>query len=146
MLVKLLPDQVSRNWDTIGYAIENSLPPIVDESDERMNNILLALLDGRMDCWVSLNGDGKINGVVSTTIMYDDLSGVRSLLIYSIFAFEWSEEEAWSEGLETLRKYAKGNDCSRITGYTEFDSIIQRVKDMGGEAKQMFISLPLSSM
>ena len=143
MLIKLLPDQVSNNWDTIGYAIENSLPPIAGESDEKMNNILMALLDGRMDCWVSLNGDGRINGVVSTAVMYDDLSGVRSLLLYSIYAFGWAGEDTWAEGFETLKKYAKGKDCSNITGYTEFDSLIRRAKDMGGEAKQTFVSLPL---
>ncbi len=144
-LVKLLPDQITRNWDTIGYAIEISLPPTAVKSDETMNNILMALLDGRIDCWISLNEDGRIGGVISTVVMYDDIVGVKNLLIYSLFAFEWADENAWLDGLEALKKYAIGKGCSRITGYTEFDSIIERVKSMGGEAKQMFISLPSST-
>ncbi len=143
MLVKLLPDQVSNNWDTIGYAIESSLPPIAGESDEKMNNILMALLDGRMECWVSLNSDDRISAVTSTRIMEDDVTRTRSLLLYSIFTFDWADEDTWIEGLETLVKYARGKNCTRITGYTEFDSMIKRAREMGGEARYMFVAWPV---
>jgi len=146
MLVKLLPDQIAKNWETISYAIEQALPPVAGESDEKMNNVLMALLDGRMDCWVSYkNGDDgmTMDAVVSTTMLDDGITGARNFLLYSIFTFDWADDNTWKEGFEALAKYAKSKGCSKIVGYTSFDSMIDRAKEMGAEAEFMFVSWQL---
>ena len=53
MLLKLLPEQVAKNWETFKDAIEASLPPVVGQASDRMNNILKSVLIGKVESWIS---------------------------------------------------------------------------------------------
>ncbi len=139
MLVSLLPSQISERWDELEYAIEAALPPIAGEGSDKMNNILESLLASQMICWVSMR-DNQVRGVITTKILFDDVTMVRSLLIYSIFAMDHSNDSDWLEGFQTIKKYARSKDCSRIIGYTEFDSVIKKAQIMGAETKYRFVS------
>lgn len=138
MLVSLLPEQVSAHWEEISYSIESSLPPIANENG-KMSNILSAILLGKILCWVSIR-DQRINAVVTTRILDDDITELKSLLVYTIFAMEGSGDIDWVEGFETLRKYAKSKGCSRIVGYSEFDSILTRMERLGADTRYRFVS------
>ena len=54
MLVRLIPEQISRFWDAIKYALENS-PPLTTEVnyDSWINNILTSAMDGSIEVWAS---------------------------------------------------------------------------------------------
>ena len=77
MLLRMLPDQVSEQWDIFREAIKAALPPVVDDHEDLMNRLLMAALLGKLDVWVSyhVNKEGvKVSdGVVSTEILRDDL-------------------------------------------------------------------------
>lgn len=144
MLIKLLPEQISQHWDVIKDAIEYSLNPVVGESPHKMNNILMSLLDGSMQCWVAVEGDdyNKITGNIVTKINFDDASQTKGLLIYSLYA-EGSSEQEWLKGYETLRKFAAANGCTRIVGFTDVPSLIKFTNRIGGEARYTLVSLPV---
>ena len=61
MLVRLLAEQISEYWETIRYSIESSLPPIANESYDKMNRLLECLLNESMQCWVSYREEEKRN-------------------------------------------------------------------------------------
>lgn len=146
MLVKLLPDQISRFWDIIQYAIEESLPPIAGDDEDRMNKILMSLLGGKSQCWASYVKDGDVprfEGIVVTRILYDDVSDTRNLLIYCLYGYEKVSRSAWLNGLKTLVKFAASKNCYRIIGYTSEPFIVKTVERLGGEAKYTFVSLPV---
>jgi len=146
LLTKLLPDQVSKFWDVIKFAIEESLPPTVGENPDKMNRILSALLDGRAQCWVSHEDyvEGRrFEGVVVTQIITDGLSGTKNLLIYCLYGYDIVSNDSWKSGLKALAKWAISKKCSRIIGYTDVPKILKVVETLGGEAKYTFISLPL---
>lgn len=143
MLVKLLSDQISEHWGNIEFAIKNSLPPTVGESTDKMNNILLALLDNRMDCWVSVDSDTQqMEGVCVSQILEDDASKTKSLLLYCIYSFnsESANDKSWDEAFMTMVKYARSLGCTRITAYSDIDYIIERAKQFGGDTRFTFIS------
>ena len=146
MLVKLLPEQISEYWDIIKYAVENSLPPIANEAYDKMNRILEALLCDSMQCWVlysEIEDKRKLEAVVVTTLSTDLSSGVRSLMVYSLYGFSDLSDEAWKSGYETLARWGKGLGCNRVTAYTDVPKVCEVVKNLGGEARYMFVSLPL---
>jgi len=146
MLVKLLSDQIANYWNVIRYAIEQALPPIANEEYNKMNRILESLLNGSMDCWVSVDEENKkIEGVMVTTFSEDYCSGVRNLLVYSVFGYNEISNKSWSEGFETISKWAKHNGCYRIIAYTDVERIKEVVKSLGGEARYTLISIPLRS-
>ena len=146
MLTRLLPDQISRFWDIIKYAIEESLPPIAGGSPDRMNRVLMSLLSDRAQCWASYTvgeEQRRLEGIVITRILYDDVSDTRNLLIYCLYGYEGAGKDSWLSGLKSLVKYGVSKSCHRIIGYTNLPSIVRIVERLGGETKYTFVSLPL---
>ena len=146
MLTKLLPDQVSKFWDVIRYAIENSLPPIAGESPDKMKKILMSLLTGKSQCWVSyeINESSKVfEAIVITRIFYDDASDTKSLLIYCLYGYEHIKQSSFTSGLKTLVKFAGSRGCERIIAYTSEPGVIKLVNRLGGDTSYTFISIPL---
>jgi len=143
MLTRLLPDQISKFWDIIQYSISQSLPPIVGDHPNKMNNILMSALEGSIDVWASYNrgSDGnKFEGIVLTEILYDRPSRTRNLLIYCLYGYEKVDKQSWDNGLRTLLKYASGKKCNQIVAYTDIPMLIEVVKRLCGEARYTFIS------
>ena len=145
MLTKLLPDQIASFWNVIKYAIEDSIPPTATWTPNMTNKILSSLLCGKSHCWISyVKGEQrKLEGVVVTQVLYDDISDTRNLLIYCLCSYDGFRESSWSNGLKALVKFAASRNCKNIVAYTDVPNIIKMVKKLGGETNQTFISLPL---
>lgn len=143
MLVKLLANNIASNWNIIKYAAENSLPPIVWEDSDTMNNILQSLLDDRMQCWVSYKKDETIDGVIITTVSDDIASKSKNLLIYCLYAFKETDKDTWIEGWQTLSKYGKSIGCQRMIAYTDEPKMVNITWKLGGEARYTFCTLPI---
>ena len=143
MINKLLPEQISNLWEIIKYAVEQSLPPIVTENEDNMNNILSSALSGKIDVWVSYektDKGNKLEGVMLTNFLFDEVSKRRNLLIYCLYGYNNVGFKSWIEGLQTLTKYAKSRDCGQIIAYTDVPYMIDLTRKLGGEAKYTFCS------
>lgn len=142
MLVKLLPDQISKFWDVIKYAVEQSLPPVVGESPNKMQNILASAMDGSIDVWASYEktDKNKFEGIVLTEFLHDKGSRTNNLLIYCLYGYNDVSNESWVSGLESIIKYASGRKCNQVVAYSDNPHIIKIVKRLGGEAKYTFLS------
>jgi hypothetical protein len=149
MLTQLLPDQISKFWPVIKYAIEEALPPTIKgEHPDKMNRILSAALSGKLDVWASydrINEVTKFNGIVVTQILYDDASNVYNLLIYVVFAYENTTTKTWEEGYEALAKYAKSKKCTNMIAYSSVPKIVSIAKAFGADTSFTLISIPLPS-
>jgi hypothetical protein len=142
MIVKLLPDQVAKHWKPIRRAIEESLPPVSEGAENRMEKILEALMIGEMQCWISHNSEGRVDNILTTSVTHDKISDTKSLMIFSIFGFD-TDIKSWGEGLTTLVRFARGKGCSRIIGYTKIDSVAKFVERIGGDASYRFVTIPI---
>ena len=143
MLTRLLPEQVSKLWDIIKYAIEQSLPPIVGEHPDKMNRILSSLLSNKTQCWASYtrNEDkATFEGIVLTQLLYDDASFTKNLLLYCLYGYTDVDRQSWFKGIKALAKYAKSQGCSQIIAYTDVPYMIEKCRELGGEAKYTLCS------
>ena len=145
MLIKFLPDQISKHWGEIKKAIEAALPPTAGESPDKMNNILEELLLDNMQCWVNVNNEtGKINGIGTTQVIVDTGTKIRNLLIYTAYSLgEETTSKDWKEGYKTICKYANSKGCQRLIGYTSIEKVVKLAEWLGGESKFRFITIPL---
>jgi len=144
MLVRLLPEQISVQWDMIKPAILESLHSAHEEINT--NETLTSLLNSSSQCWVSIRrNDGRdvIEGLVITMVTKDLFGEGKNLLIYSIYGYDLSNREAWEGGFKTIAIFAKSEGCSRVIGYTSVSSIIKLVESLGGDTSQRFISIPV---
>ena len=150
MLVRLIPEQISQLWDVIKYALENS-PPLTTEVDydSWLNNILMSAMSGSIEVWASYskeNGTAKFEGVVLTSFEVDKFIRKKSLLVYYIFAYRDVAADSWTRGLETLAKYAKSRNCSRIVAYSNVPEIISISNKLGGDTSVTFISFNVKDL
>ena len=150
MITQLLPEQIAEHWNVIKYAVENSLPPIAgNEHPDRTNRILSAALAGRISVWASYERVDeyriKFEGVVLTKILYDDVSGTKQLLIYSIFGYNQVSKESWNQALVTLSTYAVNKKCSQIIAYTDHEYIKKIAIQLGGTSRH-FISFEVNEI
>ncbi len=146
MLLRLLPDQVMKQWDFFKVAMESTLPPIAGGSEDRMNNILEMFLTSGLIMWISYrknNTETKVTGFLVTQIVVDDPSKTKSVLIYSIYTEDGFKLSEWEEGFKEVSKYAKGLNCVRVTAYSNHPAVIKRAEDFGGDSSYRFISVPI---
>jgi len=147
MLTRLLPDQISAFWDIIKYAVEESLPPIIGEHPDRMNRILSSLLSSKTECWASYRREDEriiFEGICLTKIIYDDASGTKNLLLYCIYGYESTLEEAWMDAFRSVSKYAKAQGCNDIIGYTNVPYLIEKAKLFGGNTDYTIVTFNIN--
>jgi len=109
-----------------------------------LNNILEALLLGEMTCWAYQNREGHVSAVLTTRILNDSITEVKSLLIYSIYGTaEVRNLRDWRDGFATLKGYAKAENCSRIIAYSTNEFIDRIIERLGGNVTCRFVSLPV---
>ena len=144
MLLRLLPEQIARNWDYIKYGIENSVPIEILKQHDRMNNILESLLSSGMQCWWEVrNADSENPEVVAqviTTIYTDDCSKTKTLRIYSLFGYDNIGVREFIEGQDTLISYGKAMGCEQLDAYTEFEQVCNLAKSHGFEHRFYWIT------
>ena len=142
MLTKLLPEQISKHWDIISYAIANSLPPVIMSKPDVLNNILMSMLADKMQCWASYKRNGedvKFEGIVVTKIIYEPDSNTRNLLFYTVYSYGAADKSAWEEGFKALVKFCNFNNCEQLIAYTPHDYLAKLAKSLGAEVSY-FIS------
>lgn len=143
IVTKLLPEQISAFWDVIKFAIEESLPPIVNDHPDKMNRILSAALRGTIDVWAEYTKEGenvKFEGIALTQELYDEPSETKNLLIYCLYGYNPIDPGSWARTLVVIAKYAKENGYSQIVSYSSIPHIINLAKGLGGNTDFTFIS------
>ena len=146
MLTKLLPEQISKFWDVIKYAAEQSIPPNAGEHPDKINRILTAAISGKIDVWASYErgeDNNRFESIMLTKFLYDDVVGTKNLLIYSIYGYGVISASSWRDGLKTLVKYAKGRNCSMIIAYSNIPEVIKLADSLGAETDFRFISFKI---
>lgn len=132
MLVKLLPDQISSNWDLIKFALEECAPNITARG---LNVVLENLLSDEMQCWWEVVETEekvvKLYAVLLTSIHYDRFFQATCLRLCAFYGYEELTQLQWQEGYETFVNFAKGRDCSRIEAFTERAGLAEIGKKFG---------------
>jgi len=151
MLTRLLPEQVSRLWPIIKYAIAQSVPPISGEHPDKLNRILSSALCGKIDVWASyIKGEvNKFEGIAVTEVVYDDVTGIKNLMIYSIYSYIDEEKvkgSSYVSGLVSFAKYAKSLKCSNVIAYTQKSGIVALAKRLGGDTSFTLISFDIDKI
>lgn len=142
MLVKLLPENVTDNWDVVKESIRKSLPSFAIDTPDKITRILESIILGHLEVWVYYEfEDDKlhIKNITTTSIVTDPESQTKNLLIYTSYSFHHTELDDWSQGLTDLKEYAKSNDCAAITAFTRDAHILKFLASIGAETETRFI-------
>ena len=147
MIIRLSTIQISTHWEAIKDMIGESLPDISGQLANRDNNILRSLLIGDSVCWIGYKKIAeKQNDIVSmmiTRIIFDDITGIRSLLIYCLKGWEAMDIDFYGEGVDVLKRYGKEASCHRIIFYSDEPLVIRVTGKLGFNTDMRFGTLTL---
>ena len=146
MLLKLSDDQVVRYWEDIKDAIVAAVPPLAESGIAHTTQLLENILMGQLQVWILAESKGNdlavdTKGTVVTTVWKDIGTGARSLLIYALWGYSFIEAPLWQDGLETLRKFARAERCTKIVSYSKVPRIIQIAEGLGANTETRLITL-----
>ncbi len=143
MLLKMLAEQVSSQWDIVSQAVRSAFPDGI--SDHDMNKVLALILSGDMQCWVITgNNHDDIYGLAITNIG-EYLGTGKVLVIMSVYGYKPIPFKLWEESFRSLGKWAKSMDCDGIVAQTKNPAIIKLVRRLGGDISSVLVKLPISS-
>jgi len=140
MLQLLMPDQVTPYWDEIRGGLTAALPPGPADREQRL---LAKILEGLVQVWLSYRREDEkavVDGVCLTSVVEDHIHDQRNLLLYALWAVGETHLSTWREGMDALKKYARGRYCSRVVGYTDQEKVIGLAKATGGVARYTFVT------
>jgi hypothetical protein len=143
---KLTPDQISRFWDIIGYAIEQSVPPFTYDHPDRINRLLVAALCGKIEVWAGYTKEDnkvKFGCICVTQFLYDEPTDTKNLLIYALYGYDIVGPLGWKQMLDVMTKYAKEKHCRRIIAYSKVEPVIKLSKMLGADTDYTFISFDI---
>lgn len=123
-LLKILPENISEQWDFYAPLLAKGLPPTAGDSYKNMVNVLEATLLEKLICWGYYSDENELMFLVTTTIYFDEISKNRKLLIYSFTGLCKITNIMFSDALNKLKKYAKSEECSHIIAYTRNEKIV----------------------
>lgn len=141
----MLPEQIADGWNVLERIIKEALPPIADNSQEKMNNILTSLLTRKMICWVSYQDQGKVevDTIILTSVIMDEISGTISLLIYAANMLQRLDSKLYEDMIDTLKRYAKSKKCDKIVGYVSDPNLSELIKKYGGDCSYQLMTFNL---
>lgn len=136
-LLRMQPDQIPIGWGFIRKAMQVATAGGFDPTEESLANLLQALMAGRIDSWVFYKQrdeeEGKVLGLMLTTITEDTIAQIKHMLIYSMSGFNYIDDEKWMIAFTTLAKYARAKGCSTIRAVTNNDRVLDVAAKIGAE-------------
>jgi hypothetical protein len=144
-LQQLTSAEIAKAWPQLKSGIMSLMP---ETSDATAGKLLQSAVTGMMDVWLLVETDeeGKIissHGVLTTRVMEDGLGGLgdKTLLIYTLSAYDGLREEEWEGGFEMLKRHARKRGCSSISAMTKNPRVLGVVKRLGGDTRQRFVTM-----
>lgn len=128
MILKLLPDQITKYWDAIRYGLLSTDTPSGMLNAKDIQSILCDILKGSMQCWVVCEEDKEIKGFILTSIYKDNFTQSKSLLIYSLYMFTPVSTEKAMIIYQKLEAFAKASDCTKLIAYTTNEQVLSIAK------------------
>jgi len=142
MLVQLLRTQISDYWPLIKPHVENHLPPVTDISHADTTQVLYCLMIGIMQCWLFVDKENqdKPLGFVLTAPM-NDVTDVKTLLIYNVILLDKTAKVVWEEEYNTLSGFAKSLGCVKLAAFVENQKIISALEKVGADTRHRYVVL-----
>ena len=144
MIVRMLPEQASLQWETLKPAIESAVPEEF-MCEEYMTNVLKAIVKGDMHCWLLV--EGKDVAAMGITSFLDDPGGGKSLFIFALYSYMPVSLEKWADAFNMLKRWAAVHGCGSVLAYTDSgnEAILRIARSVGGDVSRTLVTLPVGS-
>jgi len=138
MLIRLLPDQVIKEWEVVKYAISQANHEQLFATEEGVKDHLRQVIAGVMHVWAIVQDD-EFAGVAVTRFNTDQSVGVKRLEIYALFGFKVIKNKTWATCFVALRRFAEAKNCSFIMALSDNQAVLRLADKLGADTEQRMI-------
>jgi len=143
MIVKLLSSQIPTFWNAIKFGASQA-----DEVDEKdlppyLNEMLHALLGDKAQCFVALDDDRVLIGLLVTRVQVDKITNDKYLLLQAAYAWKKSDMSKWTEMYNAFRAFAEKEKCKYILFSSRNPKMWSRPEALGFKEKTRTFTLNL---
>lgn len=135
-------EQIAKRWPIIKSALKLSAMPLANTNEEKLKNILRALLSGHAICWMTGN-ERRPRTVVVLIIATEAISDTKNLLVYCAHGFEKETPKQYAGILKGIQNYALKRGCENILCYVWNDKIKETLVKYGAECNYTLAVFPL---
>ena len=96
--------EIGKRWNIIKSALKLSAMPLADTGEEKLRNILRALLTGHATCFMTGN-ERRPRTVIVMVISVEEISGTKNLLIYCAHGFEKETPKQYEDILKAIQNF-----------------------------------------
>ena len=115
MIIRILPTQIPQLWEQIKFACVQADEVNKEDMPSYFNELLHALLSDKAQCFIRLNDDRTLLGLIITRILVDKITGRKSLFIQALYSWKNVEDKEWQDDFSFIREFAKHEQCERIS-------------------------------
>lgn len=143
MLIRLLPEQVSKNWNKLAPLISAGLNPTVKYSRQGMVNVLRAVLMEKLVCWI-YSKDSKFMFIVCTHIQVDEVTLDKRLIIWSLSSLRDLNAAMLKDAFLSISLFARKEGCRTLVGYAADERLVNMCeRELGMSAEFKFVEVEL---
>lgn len=142
MIVKLLPEQVSKYWEVIKYSAVTADMVPTDRVSDYCIRLLVDLLSEKAVCLVKIV-NGNITKVLILSFLVDSVTNEKTMVVRSLYSFAKSSDSDWEEDSLKFYNFAKKNECTKITLSTNNSLMEKIVRGIGFHEEAKTFSLYL---
>lgn len=138
MLVRLTANDVNDNWALVRHVIKEAHPKGITLSEQFYRGVLDKIYAEVIQVWAGYE-DGQLKGMVLTEIQQDPYAHSNVLLIFAIYGSDPLNFDHWRRAYTDLAEFARLCNCSAITGFTDFDGVVEHAKKLGAVHRHFII-------
>lgn len=142
-LIRVLPNNIPKVWDHVKYAAYK----VTGLSDKDMplylNRLLHKLLSGTAQCFVRLDDDRKLLGLLVCRIAINEVTGIKDLFIEILYSWQLVDKEEWIRDIEIVKAFADKVGCPSVFAISNNKRVFEIMNSVG--FREQFRSFILSS-
>ena len=113
-IIRLLPQQIPFFWDAIKKASAEANQFKEKDFQVFFNNLLHGLLNDKSQCFILMDDNRILLGLIVTKIIFNKITGSKELEVLSAYLWEKIGESEWAKFYTFVREFAQHADCNKI--------------------------------
>jgi hypothetical protein len=143
MILKILASQVPTFWEAIKFAALSA-----DEVEEKnrqayLNEILHSLLSDKAQCFVFLDDDRVLIGLMVTRVQVDKITDEKALLLQALYVWKRPDTQVWIDGFNYVKQFALSQECKSFSFSSRNPALWARAAEFGAIEKTRTFTLQL---
>lgn len=114
MLLRVLPPQIPKIWDSVKYTIMKVAEVKEKDYQTVFNYTLRELLSEKMQCWVRLNEERRLVALLLSEIRINKITGEKDFMLSLLYSWRPTANDEWISDLDEIKIFAKKAECARI--------------------------------